>query len=74
MKVKINKPTASDCGEYNGMKNVQWESVVEAEYMNDKKKAILVSGEEFIRIGGCPEAFKQGKYVHVWGTYEVVEE
>lgn len=74
MKIKLLEPTASDCGRYTGMKDIRWGEVVEASWMNDKQKGVLVQGSEFIRLGGCTDAFKQGKYKHVWGSFELVEE
>lgn len=64
------QPTSTDAGHYTGMVDVVWESVVEGEFINDKENSIYVRGEEFIRIGGCPKAFK-GNYRHVWGCFEL---
>ena len=73
MKVKILEPTSTDAGTYGGMKNFQWEGVVDAEWMSDKKKGVYVKGSEFIRLGGCTEAFKHGKFKHAWGSFEIIE-
>ena len=50
------------------MADVIWESVVEGEYINEKKTSIYIRGDEFIRIGGCPKAFK-GNLKHIWGCF-----
>lgn len=80
MKVKVIKPVSADAGTYGGMKDVEWGSVVEARWIrpemaseSDKPtNGVMIRGDEFIRIGGCPEAFK-GNHEHMWGTFEVVE-
>ena len=80
MKVKMLKPTSSDAGVYGGMSNFQWDSVVEAQWIDPRmapdpynpKNGVLVKGSEFIRLGGCSEAFK-AECDYMWGTFEVVE-
>jgi hypothetical protein len=70
-KFQILQPTSTDAGTYNSMKDFEWEGVVEGEYIDERKKGIYVRGDEFIRLGGCPEAFA-GNFKHHWGTYEEV--
>ncbi|BAV80964.1 hypothetical protein [Vibrio phage RYC] len=70
-KFKILEPTSTDAGTYGGMRDVEWEAQVDAEYINEKQNSIYVSGEEFIRIGGCPKAFNP-KHKYMWGTFEEV--
>lgn len=72
MKFIISKPFGTDSGNYSGMVNFQWESVVEGVYCNDKKKGIRVLGSEFIRCGGCPRAFKYPDKEYIWGSFEEV--
>ena len=80
MKVKILKPTSSDAGNYGGMGYFEWNSVVEAQWIDphmasdpsNPKNGVLVKGAEFIRLGGSTEAFK-AEYSYMWGTFEVVE-
>ena len=72
MKFKIIKPVGGDAGFYTGIPDdFKWESIIEAEYQDNGKRGILVRGDEFIKLGGCPEAFK-GKRIHLWGTFEEV--
>ena len=71
MEFKILQPTSSDGGEYIGMVDVVWKSVVEGEFIDSRNNSIYVKGEEFIKIGGCPEAFK-GNFKHIWGAFEIV--
>ena len=73
LKVKLLEPISTDAGTYGGMKDFQWGEVVEAVWMNDKRKGVYVKGSEFIRLGGCTEAFKHGKFKHAWGSFEIVE-
>jgi len=78
--VKVVKPISADTGTYGGMKDVIWGSEVDARWIKPEmasdpenpKHGVMIRGEEFIRIGGCPEAFK-GNYEHLWGTFEVVK-
>lgn len=37
MKFKIKKPLSTDAGNYGGMQEVVWGSIVEAEYQSGKK-------------------------------------
>ncbi len=71
MKFKIIKPTSGDAGVYLGMPvdTFQWEGIVDGEYQDSRKRGIYVRGDEFIKLGGCPEAFK-GNRIHLWGTFE----
>lgn len=62
------QPTSTDAGIYSGMVDVEWEGIVEGEYMDTKKNSILVRGDEFIRLGGCPKSFK-GNRLHIWGCF-----
>ena len=79
MKVKMLKPTSSDAGVYGGMAHFEWDSVVEAQWIDlsmasdpyNPKNGVLVKGVEFIRLGGSTEAFK-AEYDYMWGTFEVV--
>ncbi len=72
MKFILNKSTSSEGGKYGGMKDVVYGSVVEASYMNEKKKAILVSGSEMKRIGGSEKAFDD-RYQYTWADFEEVD-
>ena len=72
MKFKIIKPTSGDAGHYCGIPDsFKWESTIDAEYQDSRKRGIYVRGDEFIKLGGCPEAFK-GNRIHLWGTFEEV--
>ena len=80
MKVKMLKPTSSDAGVYGGMKEFEWNSIVDAQWIashmasdpSNPKNGVLIKGEEFIRLGGSTEAFK-AEYDYMWGTFEVIE-
>lgn len=71
MKVKLLETTGSDAGFYTGMKDFRYGEVVEASWCNDKQNSICVSGEEFIRCGGSPDAFNP-VYSYMWGCFEEV--
>lgn len=71
MKFKILESQSSDAGTYTGMVGVIYGSTVEAEYCNDKKNAIFVSGKEFINIGADVKKFKP-EWKYMWGNFEEV--
>ncbi|QXN60101.1 hypothetical protein KUA24_34 [Vibrio phage HNL01] len=76
MKVKLLPTNSSDAGDYLGTRNVDWDNaIVEARYATEKENSILVSSDEFIRVGGCPDAFNKGKgYDYLYGNFEVLED
>jgi hypothetical protein len=71
MKVKLLETVGSDAGFYGGMKDFRYGEVVEASWCNDRQNSIYVSGEEFIRCGGCPKAFNPTLH-YMWGCFEEV--
>ncbi len=67
----IEENHSADAGSYGGMKGVVYGQEVEATYANSKQNSILVSGEEFVRIGGCEKAFNPN-YLYLWGDFKEV--
>lgn len=71
LKFRILKPQSTDAGSYIGMREFQWEGVVEARYCDEKENSIFVLGSEFIRLGGCDKCFNP--YLeYMWGSFETV--
>lgn len=71
MQVKVLRTTADGAGFYTGVRNVEWESVVEAVYCNEKQNSIYISGKEFIRIGADTDVFS-ADLSYMWGNFEAV--
>lgn len=72
MKFKILENTSSEAGDYVGMKDVIYGSIVEAEYICSKKNGVYIKGDEMIRIGGDEKAFNP-KYKYTWADFELVK-
>lgn len=73
--VKLHQPTGGDSGIYNGIGvDFQYGEPVEAEWMSDRKRCVLVLGSDFIRLGGSPEAFIHKDKRYTWGSFEVVSD
>ncbi|UUW39923.1 hypothetical protein VP14_236 [Vibrio phage VPMCC14] len=71
MKFKVLENTSSEAGNYTGMKDVIYGSIVEGEYICSKKNGIFVKGDEMIIIRGDPKAFNP-KYKYTWADFEEV--
>lgn len=70
-KFKILETTSTDAGSYSGMREFEWGSEVEGEYINAKQNSIYVLGSEFIRLGCLESAFKP-EVKYMWGCFEEV--
>jgi len=70
MHFKVLENTSSEAGNYTGIKDVIYGSVVEGGYICSKKNGILVHGDE--SVDGDPKAFNP-KYKYTWADFELVK-
>lgn len=75
IKAKIYQPISSDAGTYEALKHLDLSSgiLVEGTLTGKDDTTLLISGDEFIRIGGLEEGFSK-KIDYMWGAFEQVEQ
>lgn len=73
MQIRILPSTSSDAGHYNAFTNIDYSTVVEAEYVDVDRpdKGVYITGTELIKVGVDPKMIKE-KYKYMIGEYEIV--
>lgn len=72
--VTLQPPPSTDAGSYGGIDKAtfQWDTSVDAVWGCHRQNGVLISGEDFILLGGSPDCFNKD-YNYVWGTFTLVE-